>query len=71
MTYGSGTAKTRQIHSMKRGEVITMAKSNKCKGCRRVLIDSYCWPESKSGWHYRYCPNTKGHCKYAAGAVRQ
>lgn len=31
----------------------------KCRGCRRQLVVSRCWPKDRSrGWAYLYCPGT-------------
>lgn len=35
------------------------AAKKKCRGCRRQLTASYCWPNSNSGWGYLYCENSK------------
>ena len=37
-----------------------MPKSKpKCRGCKRTLVASYCWPNGRErGWGYLYCPGT-------------
>jgi hypothetical protein len=37
-----------------------MSVSKKCRGCKRKLVESRCWPnDQKQGWAYLYCVNPK------------